>query len=233
MKCLPFALTLFAVLAAVSPCIADEELRALQDSVVRWLAAHPDDLLAEAFTTAWSDEADGCVEVHLLRADSAMKARFRRCVHDSRRIRLAGFDPCTVPYPSAPEGGTAPAALFSMHAEYALYPCDADTVRLTIRNAGRQRLCFGTDYAVCRLHGDRWERLPDGGMWHSLLICLEPENGTAEHRFTARLHPRLFPAAFGRYRICKPVYTEHPRRDYLLTAEFTVMPFVPFTRFVR
>lgn len=162
-----------------------------------------------------------------------MKARFRRCVHDSRRIRLAGFDPGTVPYPSAPEGGTAPAALFSMHAEYALYPCDADTVRLTIRNAGRQRLCFGTDYAVCRLHGDRWERLPDGGMWHSLLICLEPENGAAEHRFTARLHPRLFPAAFGRYRICKPVYTEHPRRDYLLTAEFTVMPFVPFTRFVR
>ena len=197
MKCLPFALTLFAVLAAVSPCRADGELRALQDSVVRWLAAHPDDLLAEAFTTAWSDEADGCVEVHLLRADSAMKARFRRCVHDSRRIRLAGFDPGTVPYPSAPEGGTAPAALFSMHAEYALYPCDADTVRLTIRNAGRQRLCFGTDYAVCRLH------------------------------------PRLFPAAFGRYRICKPVYTEHPRRDYLLTAEFTVMPFVPFTRFVR
>ena len=70
-------------------------------------------------------------------------------------------------------------------------------------------------------------------MWHSLLICLEPENGAAEHRFTARLHPHLFPAAFGRYRICKPVYTEHPRRDYLLTAEFTVMPFVPFTRFVR
>ena len=97
MKCLPFALTLFAVLAAVSPCKADGELRALQDSVVRWLAAHPDDLLAEAFTTAWSDEADGCVEVHLLRADSAMKARFRRCVHDSRRIRLAGFDPGTVP----------------------------------------------------------------------------------------------------------------------------------------
>ena len=129
MKCLPFALTLFAVLAAVSPCRADGELRALQDSVVRWLAAHPDDLLAEAFTTAWSDEADGCVEVHLLRADSAMKARFRRCVHDSRRIRLAGFDPGTVPYPPAPEGGTAPAALFSMHAEYALYPCDADTVR--------------------------------------------------------------------------------------------------------
>ena len=218
MKCLPFALTLFAVLAAVSPCRADGELRALQDSVVRWLAAHPDDLLAEA---------NGCVEVQLLRADSAMKARFRRCVHDSRRIRLAGFDPCTVPYPSAPEGGTAPAALFSMHAEYALYPCDADTVRLTIRNTGRQRLCFGTD------HGDRWERLPDGGMRHSLLICLEPENGAAEHRFTARLHPRLFPVAFGRYRICKPVYTELPRRDYLLTAEFTVMPFVPFTRFVR
>ena len=48
MKCLPFALTLFAVLAAVSPCKADGELRALQDSVVRWLAAHPDDLLAEA-----------------------------------------------------------------------------------------------------------------------------------------------------------------------------------------
>ena len=37
MKCLPFALTLFAVLAAVSPCRADGELRALQDNnVLLW-----------------------------------------------------------------------------------------------------------------------------------------------------------------------------------------------------
>lgn len=231
MKRLPVILTLLAAHAAVSPCRADGELRALQDSVVRWLAAHPDDLLAEAFSTAWSDDANGRVEVHLLRADSAMKARFRRCVHDSRRILLRGFDPDTTPYPPAPEGGTASATLFTMRTEYAFYPCDADTVRLTIRNDSRQRLCFGTDYALCRLHDGRWERLPDGGMWHSLLICLEPENGAAEYRFTARLHPSLFPTVFGRFRICKPVYTEHPRRNYLLTAEFTVLPFVPFTRF--
>lgn len=148
------------LLAAALPCRADGELRALQDSIGRWLATHPDDLLAEAFSTAWSDDANGRVEVHLLRADSAMKARFRRCVHDSRRIRLCGFDPAASPYPPAPEGATAPAALFSMRAEYALYPCAA-AVRLTIRNAGRQRLCFGTDYAVRRLRDGRWERLPD------------------------------------------------------------------------
>lgn len=159
MKRLPFVLTLSAVLAAVSPCGADGELRALQDSVGRWLAAHPDDLLAEAFTTAWSDEANGRVEVYLLRADSAMKARFRRCMHDGR------WNGC----PTA--------------------ACD--------------------------------------------LSRTGEENGAAEHRFTARLHPRLFPVAFGRYRICKPVCTEHLRRDHLLTDEFAVMPFVPFTRFVR
>lgn len=49
--------------------------------------------------------------------------------------------------------------------------------------------------------------------------------------FTARLAPRVYPSVYARYRICKNVYMENPRRDYLLTADFTVTPFVPFTRF--
>lgn len=55
-----------------------------------------------------TDETAGIVRVHLLRADSAMKARFRRYVHDSPLIRLEGFDPDTTPYPPAPEGTPPP-----------------------------------------------------------------------------------------------------------------------------
>jgi len=244
MKCLPFALTLFAVLAAVSPCRADGELRALQDSVVRWLAAHPDDLLAEAFTTAWSDEADGCVEVHLLRADSAMKARFRRCVHDSPLIRLHGFDPDTTPYPPAPEGAAPPNGL-TMNAEYAFYPAGTEHIRLTIRHKGDSTVYFGSDYTVCRFQHGRWETLPVVNAWNSLLVGIGPNNPSrtevphpapaAEYTygFTARLAPRVYPARYARYRICKQVYKTCPYRPYLLTAEFTVTPFVPFTRFAE
>ena len=59
MKCLPFALTLFAVLAAVRPCRAAGELRAMQASVVRRLAAPPADLLAATIATAWRAAWDG------------------------------------------------------------------------------------------------------------------------------------------------------------------------------
>ena len=60
-------------------------------------------------------------------------------------------------------------------------------------------------------------------------------SGTAEYTygFTARLAPRVYPARYARYRICKQVYKTCPYRPYLLTAEFTVTPFVPFTRFAE
>ena len=51
--------------------------------------------------------------------------------------------------------------------------------------------------------------------------------------FTARLAPRVYPARYARYRICKQVYKTCPYRPYLLTAEITVTPFVPFTRFAE
>ena len=58
---------------------------------------------------------------------------------------------------------------------------------------------------------------------------------TAEYTygFTARLAPRIYPARYARYRICKQVYKTCPYRSYLLTTEFTVTPFVPFTRFAE
>ena len=70
--------------------------------------------------------------------------------------------------------------------------------------------------------------------------CRAPTHGTPgdarqtkeyAYGFTARLAPRIYPSVYARYRICKNVYMENPRRDYLLTADFTVTPFVPFTRF--
>ena len=48
---------------------------------------------------AISPKSDVYKRQRLLRADSAMKARFRRYVHDSPLIRLEGFDPDTTPYP--------------------------------------------------------------------------------------------------------------------------------------
>ena len=71
-----------------------------------------------------------------------MKARFRRYVHDSPLIRLEGFDPDTMPYPSAPEGTPPPDGL-SMDAEY--LPC-GDRLR-TIRFRGDSTVYFGTDVA--------------------------------------------------------------------------------------
>ena len=190
--------------------------------------------------TSGTDETAGIVRVHLLRADSAMKARFRRYVHDSPLIRLEGFDPDTTPYPPAPEGTPPPDGL-SMDAEYAFYPAETDCVRLTIRYRGDSTVYFGTDYTVCRFQNGRWETLPGADAWNSLLIGIGrpqfPVPGDARqtkeyaYGFTARLAPRIYPSVYARYRICKNVYMENPRRDYLLTADFTVTPFVPFTRF--
>ena len=81
--------------------------------------------------------------------------------------------------------------------------------------------------------------------WNSLLVGIGPNNPSrtevpypapaAEYTygFTARLAPRVYPARYARYRICKQVYKTCPYRPYLLTAEFTVTPFVPFTRFAE
>lgn len=221
-----------------------DELSALQDSVWRWAAANKAaDPVAEAVYASWVDEREGVVVVHMIRADTAMRARFRRLVHDSPLIRLHGFDPDTTPYPPAPEGTPPPEGL-GMEAQYALYPTGTDRVRLTIRYQGDETVYFGTDYTVCRMQHGRWEALPLANVWNSLLIAIgRPESPAAgdtpprmptggyNYDFTAHLAPRVYPARHARYRICKRVYLENPRRDYLLTAEFTVTPFVPFTRF--
>lgn len=87
--------------------------------------------------------------------------------------------------------------------------------------------------------------LPVVNAWNSLLTGIGPNNlsrtevphpaPTAEYTygFTARLAPRIYPARYARYRICKQVYKTCPYRSYLLTTEFTVTPFVPFTRFAE
>ncbi|WP_333588588.1 immunoglobulin-like domain-containing protein [Alistipes finegoldii] len=125
--------------------------------------------VADAVRASGTDETEGIVRVRLLRADSAMKARFRRYVHDSPLIRLEGFDPDTTPYPPAPEGTPPPDGL-SMDAEYAFYPAETDCVRLTIRYRGDSTVYFGTDYTVCRFQNGRWETLPGADAWNSLLI---------------------------------------------------------------
>lgn len=196
--------------------------------------------VAEAVYASEVDDVQGVVVVHLIRADSAMRARFRRYVHDSPLIRLEGFDPDTTPYPPAPEGTPPPHSL-TMRAQYAFYPADTDRIRLTIRYQGDSTVYFGTEYTVCRLQNGRWETLPAANAWNSLLIGIGrpefPAPGDASqaddytYDFTARLASCVYPAIYARYRICKKVYMENPRRDYLLTADFTVTPFVPFTRF--
>ena len=205
---------------------AERELRALQDSVWHWRASHPGDPLSDNIRA--SGQTENAVEVHLMRADSAVRSDFRRRLHDSPLIRLCGFDPDTTPYPAAPEGEVPPAGTASMQAEYAFYAPGTEQVALTIRNAGDRELLFGEEYTLCRFQNDRWEILPAGGIWHSLLHGLRPGG---EYRFPARLEPRIYPAVYARYRICKRAYAENPRRDWLLTAEFTLTPFVPFTRF--
>lgn len=240
-----FLLLWCGITAAAQRPVAADGLRALQDSVWRYMAAHRnDDPLPDAVYASWIDERQGCVEVHLVLADSATKALFRSRVHDSPHIRLTGFDPATTPFAPAPAGATPPDGIV-MDPQYALYPTGTDRVRLTIRHRGGSAVFFGTDYTLCRFRHGRWEVLPVCNAWNSLLIGLgvperptaagadSPTAGTQTYVFEAWLAPRLFPAIFGRYRVCKKVYTENPRRDYLLTAEFTVTPFVPFTRFTE
>lgn len=217
-------------------------LRAVQDSVWRWRRAHADDPLAQ--NILWSCQLDRVVEVQLLRADSVARSDFRLRVHDSPSIRLCGFDPDTASYPPAPEGEAPPGEL-SLETQYAFYPTGTDTLRLTLRSRSCEPVFFGEDYTVCRFQHGRWEALPIPS-WKSVLYGLGPDPfspsagprlpapaGGYTHTFTAWLAAAVFPTEYGRYRICKQVFREHPRRDYLLTTEFTVTPFVPFTRFTR
>lgn len=225
-----------ACAAAAQQRPRQEHLRTIQDSIGDWRQAHPDDPLAD---NIWgSSRTDACVEVQLLRADSAARSDFRRRIHDSPLIRLTGFDPDTTPFPPAPEG-TVPTDDPSLRAEYAFYAPGTERIRLTIRSRSAEPLYFGDFYSVCRFRQGRWETLPLTTAWHQVLQAIGPSgNGetppTGEYTcdFTAWLAPSLYPATFGRYRICKPVYRENPRRDLLLIAEFTITPFVPFTRFI-
>ena len=240
-------LLLFLLLAASCTAAAQKRpttdgLSALQDSIWQWAADNKAaDPVANAIYASAVNEPDGVIDVHMIRADTAMKARFRRCVHDSPLIRLHGFDPDTTPYPPAPEGTPPPEGL-TMEAEYAFYPAGTEHIRLTLRYKGDSTVYFGSGYTVCRFRHGRWETLPVVNAWNSLLTGLGPDSSPSRtdapdteytHRFTARLAPRVYPARYTRYRICKQVYKTCPYRPYLLTAEFTVTPFVPFTRFAE
>lgn len=227
-----------------APHPTPRDLRTLSDSLFRWCAAHSADSLADNLSGWWTDERAGCVQVTLLRADSAARSDFRRRVSDSPLMRIEGFDPSKTPYAPAPEGAAPPEEL-TMYSQRAFYPTGTEHVRLTIRYTGDEAVCFGTDYILCRFQHGRWEVLPVCNAWNSLLIGLGRHNppmsgpkrsALAEgytHDFTVWLAPRVFPARYGRYRVCKWVYTKNPRRDYLLCADFTVTPQVPYGPFTQ
>ena len=87
-------LLLFLLLAAGCTAAAQKRpatdgLSALQDSIWQWAADNKAaDPVANAIYASAVNEPDGVIDVHMIRVDTAMKARFRRCVHDSPLIRL-------------------------------------------------------------------------------------------------------------------------------------------------
>ena len=204
------------------------ELRELQDSIWRWKAEHPGDPLADNIRA--SAQMTDRVEVTLILADSGFRSDFHARVHDSPRIQLTGFDPGTMPWPAAPEVTADSAACASMRADKHFYPSGTEYVDLMIRNDGDRELFFGEDYTVCRFKHGRWEILPTQKDWHAVLHGLHTGE---EYRFRAWLAPQIYPARYDRYRVCKAVYTDDSHCDLLLGAEFTLTPFVPFTRFEK
>lgn len=234
------AVETFGAAPRPTPC----DLRTLSDSLFHWRAAHPADSLADNLSGWWTDERAGCVRITLLRADSAARSDFRRRVSDSPLMRIEGFDPSKTPYAPAPEGAAPPDEL-TMYSQRAFYPTGTEHVRLTIRYTGDEAVYFGTDYILCRFQQGCWEVQPVCNAWNSLLIGLGMHNPTTPgpkrsapaegytHDFTVWLAPRVFPARYGRYRVCKWVYTKNPRRDYLLCADFTVTPQVPYGPFTQ
>ena len=221
---------LFACCVRFTAAAQPDESRALADSIGRWLEANRSNSLADNLSAWWTDASDGRVAVRLLRADAAVRRAFRSRVHDSPRIRFEGFDPDREPFPPAPAGDISGDTLATMRADRYFYPSGTDSVRISLRNRSAETLLFGGEYAVCRFESGRWVELPVGGSVRDILWGLDPQ-GT--HAFVARLAARVFPTEYGVYRIYKRVRLENPRRDYLLTAEFAVTPFVPFTRFTE
>lgn len=215
-------------------------LRETSDSITRWCRANPGDPVAQNLSSWWTDDVNSRVEVRLLRADTAARSAFRRRVHDCPLIRLGGFDPDTMPWQEAPRGAAPPDCL-TMTAAHAFYPPGTENVTLTIRYRGDEAVWFGSDYTLSRFQHGRWEIIPVCEVWNALLTGLgrpdPPPPGTQRpappegytHDFEVWLAPKLFPAPYGRYRVSKAVYAEHPRRDWLLSTEFTISPFVPFT----
>lgn len=223
---LPLVLCLAGSASTPTPN-AEAELHALQDSIWRWKSEHPADPQA-ANLCASAQMADHVV-VNLIRADSAFRADFRRRVHDSQRIRIAGFDPPATPWPPAPDVPMDSETGVSIHTDRAFYPSGTECAAVTIRNNCGREVFFGEDYLVCRFQHGRWELLPSGGIFHSLLHGL---HAGGEYRFHAWLAPQIYPARYGRYRIFKTVFSD-PHHELLLMTEFTVTPFVPFTRFEK
>lgn len=178
-RLLLFLLLAAGCMAAAQKRPATDGLSALQDSIWQWAADNKAaDPVANAIYASAVNEPDGVVDVHMIRADTAMKARFRRCVHNSPLIRFHGFDPDTTPYPPAPEGAAPPDGL-TMEAEYAFYPAGTEHIRLTIRHKGDSTVYFGSDYTVCRFQHGRWETLPVVNAWKSLLVGIGPNNPSA------------------------------------------------------
>lgn len=103
-------LLLFLLLAAGCTAAAQKRpatdgLSALQDSIWQWAADNKAaDPVANAIYASAVNEPDGVIDVHMIRADTAMKARFRRCVHDSPLIRLHGSTPTRHPIRPHPKG---------------------------------------------------------------------------------------------------------------------------------
>lgn len=224
------SLPLFFVCRTLFAAAQPDEPEALADSISRWREANRADSLADNLSAWWTDASGGRVVVRLLRADAAAGRAFRSRVHDSPRIRIEGFDPDREPFPPAPAGDISGDTLATMCADRYFYPSGTDSVRITLRNRSAETLFFGGEYAVCRFENGRWVELPVGGCFRDILYGFGPQGS---HVFGVWLAARVFPAEYGVYRIYKRVRLENPRRDYLLTAEFAVTPFVPFTRFTE
>ncbi|MFQ7386991.1 MAG: hypothetical protein ACLRM8_04485 [Alistipes sp.] len=123
-----------------------------------------------------------------------------------------------------------------MDAEYAFYPAETDCIRLTIATAAI-RPSISTDYTVCRFQTAGGNTA--GRRMGPLLIGIgRPQFPSPATPGRRRVRLRLHGAAPHLSVRIRPLphlqnVTENPRRDYLLTAEFTVTPFVPFTRFAE
>lgn len=228
-----FWLTL-ASSAFAQPRATARELAGLQDSIWRWATANRGiDPVADAISGSAVDETSGSVRLNLILSDSDIVTRFRQVVHDSPLIRPEGPTYETIAKLPIPEGTTPPGSI-TMESEYALYPPGTAEVQLVIRSQSDSPLYFGTEYIVCRREESRWIRLPVVNAWNAVLLSIVGqaqstadkchEYGAGSYRFSVWLAPLVFHTPAAHYRIYKRVYQEHPRRDYLLSADFEISP---------